>query len=858
MEQRSVALPFSSSESHEDAGKETVTCSSVTREGVRGSPAAQSLFSRTVPLASVEIFPPSPWWCSSSPSSAASLVVVLHGMFRCKDDMRDLCMRLHADRVLAVDLRNHGDSPFTSSMFLQDAAADVLNLIQKELAAQPASDVSGDPLVDEVEKKCQASEDKCAGPLAYRRQRCQKGSRELVHGCEGNYSGNKEEQDSSKERACQNGVRQGETRAFPVNPPRQALPTTGETNRKDKSHVLRLPWGLGVHKTDSISVCAYPQRQGPTGEKAKEGVYKKGSRKQSHSRTERKTRSYVCCCLVGHSLGGQVAMAAALRAPPGLISSVVAIDICPVNYFDRPLPRSGVFDVRELVELAACVPTGIVPGGKEEVVRLLRKVEKATTSGPDSGGKVAESLVVLLQETEFEKDGGREHSDVEEQREFEDRRREREADTQRTEDDGAQGGKKDLRVPGGCHTWSVEMEDEKNLERREGGRTTDTSIAAATKSVAAPASMIQDLEVAECAEESLPLKVLKWRMNLPVIRESFRSQTLCWDLPSPSASALSASCSRAPPHSLASSGTASPSPPSFASSPASSGHQASERSGLLASPYITRPHVAAAGTSDLSYPSSLSPVGLQSRHLQRIAPPDLAAEENDMAVPQAFSPSSNKCRHDSDFAKATSDRCSACASSRVPTAVPGASPDTEHRGRLAELFPEARFPSSLTSTESEGEGNNRRVCFPTQLVSSASSPVDSHSFVSPPTSPEDSTRPVHPWRSSLDTQRGPPRLPQITLRQEHAAVTSFHVKPSPFVGPALLIRGLCSPWVNPGLHFPAFQAYFPEGKLICIDGASHAVHVDKPEETAAAINSLLAQIASRIAADAKKGEMQCP
>ena len=65
-------------------------------------------------------------------------VVVLHGLFGSGRNWRGVAGALAAQhRVLCVDLRNHGKSPWTDVMTYRDMAADVLALIRSERLDRP-------------------------------------------------------------------------------------------------------------------------------------------------------------------------------------------------------------------------------------------------------------------------------------------------------------------------------------------------------------------------------------------------------------------------------------------------------------------------------------------------------------------------------------------------------------------------------------------------------------------------------------------------------------------------------------------------------------------------------------------------
>jgi esterase len=58
-------------------------------------------------------------------------VVILHGLFGSRRNWRDIAQALSANhRVLCVDLRNQGDSPWAATKSYAEMAADVRMLIQ--------------------------------------------------------------------------------------------------------------------------------------------------------------------------------------------------------------------------------------------------------------------------------------------------------------------------------------------------------------------------------------------------------------------------------------------------------------------------------------------------------------------------------------------------------------------------------------------------------------------------------------------------------------------------------------------------------------------------------------------------------
>ena len=66
-------------------------------------------------------------------------VVILHGVFGSARNWATIAKRLaERHRVLAVDLRNHGDSPHAPSMSYDEMAEDVLSLIRERGLGSPA------------------------------------------------------------------------------------------------------------------------------------------------------------------------------------------------------------------------------------------------------------------------------------------------------------------------------------------------------------------------------------------------------------------------------------------------------------------------------------------------------------------------------------------------------------------------------------------------------------------------------------------------------------------------------------------------------------------------------------------------
>ncbi|KEP67235.1 UNVERIFIED_CONTAM: hypothetical protein HHA_234350 [Hammondia hammondi] len=562
------------------------------RKAKRPSQSPSFLLSRAVDLAFEEVTAkPSSSWEGSE--KRASLVVVLHGMFRSKEDMRDLCRRLHADRVLAVDLRNHGASPFTSSMFLQDMAADVIALIQREKRRTVKGQTSGQHARDTKEEE-ELAEAKEGG-----RRRGREEEREQGRQGDGEREAGEEQEGRSKELA-------------------------GETCK-----------GCGISGGE-MSLDRDVESQ--------PSLFPEDSKRDSRSAS---SDGLVpgCCCLVGHSLGGQVAMAAALRAPQGLIQSVVALDICPVNYYRWPLPRLGSLDIRELVELAAALPTEAVPDGKRGAVRAVEEMEPPLRRGG------VDSLLVLLEEDE--------NACGDEEKDTETRGEEEERATTRGHDAAT-------REEGTASLWPARPAEEvgEAEEERQRGRTAEREEDKEEPESDRHGSHAQASESGvRGLGKPVPRKNLKWKMNIQVIRDSFRNETLKWDLPA----ALPASAS-----------------------------------------------------------------------------------------------------------------------------TPGASP----------------FSSPTLSS-------------------------------SPPFSPFCSTTASSPLATSSSAPESSP-----TSRAAHASVASFQEAPAAFRGPALIVRGLASPWVDVERHWPSVINYFPHARSLVVE-AGHAVHIDQPALTAAAINDLLKDVLNK-------------
>ncbi|PFH35823.1 hypothetical protein BESB_054740 [Besnoitia besnoiti] len=530
-----------------------------------------SLLSPASPSGSAS--PPGASPVASRGARRAPLVLVLHGMFRCGDDMLELCSQLHAERVLAVDLRNHGASPFTSSMFLQDMAADVIALIQRELGLSRPRGAGPGPAGTEGEL------DERGGRPARGGFRDAEASSlraaEEFPGCEA---------EPSQARSCGMQARPSRARAAPPHHSASSTAPVASSGCPPRPSVWQRPRG---------------------------------------------------CTVVGHSLGGQVALAAALRAPAGLISGVVALDICPVNYYDWPLPRAGPYDIRDLVELVAA-PLLVGDGSKQKALERLGEV------APALKGAGARSLLCLLAEEEVPANRDEEEETCCPQ------------DHARSEERGERGCDS---ADGGSATQRSHEADGRIQENvtPHGGEEGERACCAPLHSGQA------ERRVKSPRRSYKTVKKLRWKMNTPVLRDSFRNKTLRWDLPAALSSAQAA--------------------PALSSQP----HSSSDSLPLT--------------------PST------------------------------AFS------------------------------AVPGG----------------VRRPSPSSSA--------------------------------PPTS-----------------------------REAHAAVESFHKPPSPYTGPVLIVRGLCSPWVDPARHWSAIKNYFPAARGLTLESAGHAVHVDQPQETAEAINALLHEV----------------
>ena len=87
------------------------------------------------------------------------------------------------------------------------------------------------------------------------------------------------------------------------------------------------------------------------------------------------------------------------------------------------------------------------------------------------------------------------------------------------------------------------------------------------------------------------------------------------------------------------------------------------------------------------------------------------------------------------------------------------------------------------------------------------------------------------WRINLEA-----------IRRNYEKLRSFpqKLRELKFPGPSLFLTGSQSGYVLPE-HHESISAYFPEAKLVTIEGAGHWVHADKPEAMAAEVRKFLAQ-----------------
>lgn len=63
-------------------------------------------------------------------------LIVLHGVLECKENWKRFCKKLQEKvvperEIYALDLRNHGSSPRTTTHTYEDTAKDVLQFVQK-------------------------------------------------------------------------------------------------------------------------------------------------------------------------------------------------------------------------------------------------------------------------------------------------------------------------------------------------------------------------------------------------------------------------------------------------------------------------------------------------------------------------------------------------------------------------------------------------------------------------------------------------------------------------------------------------------------------------------------------------------
>lgn len=75
---------------------------------------------------------------------------------------------------------------------------------------------------------------------------------------------------------------------------------------------------------------------------------------------------------------------------------------------------------------------------------------------------------------------------------------------------------------------------------------------------------------------------------------------------------------------------------------------------------------------------------------------------------------------------------------------------------------------------------------------------------------------------------------QLNLEQ----IFKFEPTSGTFEHPVLVLKGAISDFIQPE-HMQAFQKFFPQMKLVVIEGASHWLHADKPEKFANEVISFL-------------------
>lgn len=93
---------------------------------------------------------------------------------------------------------------------------------------------------------------------------------------------------------------------------------------------------------------------------------------------------------------------------------------------------------------------------------------------------------------------------------------------------------------------------------------------------------------------------------------------------------------------------------------------------------------------------------------------------------------------------------------------------------------------------------------------------------------------------SLDLRANPPRwrLNLDALAAEMGAITGWPALPGSFAGPALVLSGAESPYVDAAGE-AAIRARFPAAQLLRIPGAGHWLHADRPAAVAAAVRDFL-------------------
>ncbi|NKB64077.1 MAG: alpha/beta fold hydrolase [Gammaproteobacteria bacterium] len=73
-----------------------------------------------------------------SESQSNGPLIILHGLFGSSSNWRSIARRLSSNRtVICLDLRNHGQSPWSDEMDYESMALDVAHLIQQHQLRNP-------------------------------------------------------------------------------------------------------------------------------------------------------------------------------------------------------------------------------------------------------------------------------------------------------------------------------------------------------------------------------------------------------------------------------------------------------------------------------------------------------------------------------------------------------------------------------------------------------------------------------------------------------------------------------------------------------------------------------------------------